>query len=231
MNLDVLVKRFGPIAPARAVFLLRQVCHSLAEAHERGLIHRDIKPANIYVCRLGFDYDFVKVLDFGLVKSSRGLEAGASDLTAEGVATGTPAFMAPEMALGKTEVDGRADIYGIGCVAYWLVCGQRVFEAEGPLATVVAHVQEKPIPPSRRSELPIPDAVEEIILACLEKNPADRPQTALELDRRLAGCGLDGDWSGEEAREWWALHLPDIDLPAPAETIESREPTILTVKQ
>ncbi len=231
LSLDVLVKRFGPVAPARAVYLLRQACHSLAEAHERGLIHRDIKPANIYACRLGFDYDFVKVLDFGLVKSSRGLEAGASDLTAEGVATGTPAFMAPEMALGKTEVDGRVDIYGIGCVAYWLACGQRVFEADSPLATVVAHVQEKPIPPSRRSELDIPGALEEIILACLEKDPADRPQTASELDRLLAECGLDGEWSGKKAQEWWALHLPEIVLHSPAEAFEEREATILTVRQ
>lgn len=230
LNLDVLIKRFGPVDPARTVHLLRQVCHSLAEAHERGLIHRDIKPANIYTCRLGFDYDFVKVLDFGLVKSSGGLEAGASDLTAEGVATGTPAFMAPELALGKTDIDGRADIYGLGCVAYWLVCGQRVFDADTPLATVVAHVQEKPLPPSRRTELPIPATLEQIILACLEKDPADRPQTASALDRLLAGCGLDGQWSREQAEEWWTLHTPEIVQPGPAESLDEREPTILTVK-
>ncbi len=230
LNFDVLVKRFGPVDPARAVHLLRQACHSLAEAHERGLVHRDIKPANIYTCRLGFDYDFVKVLDFGLVKSSGGLEAGASDLTADGVATGTPAYMAPELALGKTDIDGRADIYGLGCVAYWLVCGQRVFEADTPLAMVVAHVQETPLPPSRRTELPIPATLEQIILTCLEKDPAERPQTASELDHLLAGCGLDSPWSREQAEEWWTLHMPEISSPA-RETFEDIEPTILTVKQ
>ncbi len=231
LNLDVLVKRFGPVAPARAVFLLRQACHSLAEAHERELIHRDIKPANIYACRLGFDYDFVKVLDFGLVKSSGSQQAAAVDLTADGIAAGTPAFMAPEMALGKNVIDGRVDIYGLGCVAYWLVCGQRVFEADTPLATVLAHVQTMPTPPSQRTELQIPGALEEIILACLEKDPGDRPQTASELDHRLARCGLDGDWSRKSARDWWTLHMPEITSASSTETLEVREPTILTVKQ
>ncbi len=232
LNLDVLVKRFGPVPPPRAVHLLRQVCHSLTEAHERDLIHRDIKPANIYTCRLGFDYDFVKVLDFGLVKSSRGLEAGATELTAEGVATGTPAFMAPEMALGKSDIDGRVDIYGLGCVGYWLLTGQRVFDEDSPLATVVAHVQDKPVPPSRRSELPIPPSLEEIILACLEKDPADRPASAADLDGLLAGCGLDGEWTAAAAQEWWTLHLPDSELPGAVEPEAAGPlPSLLTVEQ
>jgi serine/threonine-protein kinase len=216
MNLEGFVRRFGPLSPERAVHLLRQACRSLGEAHESGLIHRDVKPANIYVCRVGPDHDVVKVLDFGLVKSVRADEPGATELTREGVATGTPAFMAPEMALGKAEIDGRADIYGLGCVAYWMITGQRVFEADGSLATILAHVQEEPVPPSQRSELPIPAVLEQIIMSCLEKEPAGRPQSAAELDQRLAACDLGRGWTAEVAREWWSLHLPESEF-------ESRE--------
>jgi tRNA A-37 threonylcarbamoyl transferase component Bud32 len=213
LSLQSLVERFGPVDPGRAVLLLRQVCHSLGEAHESGMIHRDIKPANIHVSRIGpnFDYDFVKVLDFGLVKSGDGQWAGETDLTAEGISAGTPAFMAPEMATGKREIDGRADIYCLGCVGYWLVTGQRVFEAESPLATVVAHVQEPPVPPSRRTELEIPDKLEQIILACLEKDPAKRPQDAAVLDEMLASCSVDCEWVAQDAQEWWELHASEAD--------------------
>lgn len=212
-NLDVMVKRFGPMQPERVVYLLRQVCHSLGEAHECGLVHRDVKPANIYVCRLGPEYDFVKVLDFGLVKPLSDRGKGASDLTAEGVAAGTPAFMAPEMALGKDAIDGRVDIYGVGCVAYWMLTGHRVFEAENALATVVAHVQEKPVPPSQRTELKIPEPLERVVLGCLEKDPANRPASAIELER-LLGDSIHGDgWSRERAAEWWRLHMIESELP------------------
>jgi serine/threonine-protein kinase len=209
LSLDRLVTKFGPLDPARAVFLLRQVCHSLGEAHENGMVHRDIKPANIYTCRLGPDRDFIKVLDFGLVKTHGTLAGGGTELTAEGIAAGTPAFMAPEMALGKTEIDGRADIYGLGCVGYWLLTGTRVFEGDNPLSVVVAHVRERPVPPSQRSELEIPESLESVILACLEKDPADRPRSAAQLDTLLADCALDDEWGPEQARGWWELHLPE----------------------
>ena len=213
LTLDSLVKRFGPVPSARTIYLMRQVCHSLGEAHLSGLVHRDIKPANIYSCRLGPDYDFVKVLDFGLVKAAGSTTSGATELTAEGIATGTPAFMPPEMALGKTDVDGRADLYALGCVGYWLLTGSRVFEEDNPLATVVAHVQEKPVPPSQRTELDIPDSLERVILHCLEKDPADRPQSADELDSLLAECQVDGVWGTAEAKDWWMLHVPEVELP------------------
>src|SRR5258706_13685455 len=108
--LESLVREFGPVPASRAVFLLRQICHSLAEAHARGLVHRDVTPSNIYVCRMGLDYDFVKVLDFGLVtfNGRRSLEPNAPGKPH--TATGTPAFMAPEIVLGA-EVDQRADVY------------------------------------------------------------------------------------------------------------------------
>jgi hypothetical protein len=232
LNLDALVKRFGPIPAARGVHLLRQVCHSLEEAHESRLIHRDIKPANIYTCRLGLEHDFVKVLDFGLVKASGKRDAGAAELTAEGMATGTPAFMAPEMALGKGEIDGRVDIYGLGCVGYWLLTGQRVFEGDSPLATVVAHVQEKPVPPSQRTELDIPDSLERIIMSCLEKDPAGRPQSAGDLNAQLAACDLDESWTAKRAKEWWTLHMPESEFAAmEAESTDLAEASLLTVQR
>ena len=205
LDLATLVGRFGPLPAERVVHLLRGVCHSLGEAHGQGLIHRDVKPANIFACRLGPDRDFVKVLDFGLVKST-GEEAGsATALTQEGSVAGTPAFMAPEMALGDGSVDGRADIYALGCVAYWLLTGQPVFAGDTPVATLLKHVQEKPIPPSRRTELEIPEDLDTVILACLAKDPGDRPQTAEELDVRLAACSV-GVWTKDMAADWWKLH-------------------------
>jgi serine/threonine-protein kinase len=205
LDLATLVGRFGPLPAGRVVHLLRGVCHSLGEAHGQGLIHRDVKPANIFTCRLGPDLDFVKVLDFGLVKST-GEEAGAATaLTQEGSVAGTPAFMAPEMALGEGSVDGRADIYALGCVGYWLLTAQPVFAAETPVSTLLKHVQEEPIPPSRRTEMAIPEDLDAVILACLAKDPADRPQTAEELDARLAACSVNA-WTMDMAEEWWTLH-------------------------
>ena len=213
LNLESLVERFGPVNPGRAVDLMRQACHSLGEAHDSGLIHRDIKPANIHVSRTGpsFDYDFVKVLDFGLVKPGGGQQSVEAELTAEGVAAGTPAFMAPEMATGKSTIDGRADLYCLGCVGYWLITGHRVFENESALATVVAHVQEQPVPPSHRTELEIPASLDQVILRCLEKDPGHRPQSAAELDAMLVECSLDCPWSEEDARDWWDLHQSAAD--------------------
>ncbi len=218
LNLDELVRRFGPVPPERAVHFMRQVCHSLDEAHGCGLIHRDIKPANIFTCRLGLEFDFVKVLDFGLVKPARSV--GATELTVEGVTTGTPAFMAPEMALGQTDIDGRADIYALGCVGYWLLTGQKVFDAQNALAVAVAHVQETPVPPSKRTELEIPDALERVILRCLEKEPSQRPASAGELDTMLADSLDSNAWTRERAREWWQLHLPDSQLAGCQEVTE-----------
>ena len=212
LDLATLVGRFGPLPAGRVVHLLRGVCHSLGEAHGRGLIHRDVKPANIFTCRLGPDMDFVKVLDFGLVKSTGEEAGGATALTQEGSVAGTPAFMAPEMALGDGSVDARADIYALGCVGYWLLTGQPVFAADTPVATLLKHVQEEPIPPSRRTELEIPGDLDEVILACLAKDPARRPQTAEELDARLATCSVP-PWTQNHAADWWKLHgkvLPSV---------------------
>jgi serine/threonine-protein kinase len=207
LSLETLVRQYGPLTPARAVHLLRQACHSLGEAHATGLIHRDIKPANIFTCRLGPDRDFVKVLDFGLVKQVDDSKM-TQQLTADHVAAGTPAYMAPEMALGQTDIDGRADLYALGCVGYWLLTGETVFTGETPMATLIAHVQSTPVPPSQRTEVYIPAALDEIILACLAKDPQNRPQTAEELERGLAASIPGGVWRVEDAREWWLRHHP-----------------------
>ena len=203
-----LVERFGSIPTERAVHLLKQICHSLDEAHSEHLIHRDIKPANIFVCRLGRDYDFVKVLDFGLVKDAPGKRRQQTDLTMEGVAAGTPAFMAPEVALGSPDVDGRSDIYSLGCVAYWMITGKHVFEGDNAMAVALKHLQEEPVDPRRRSELPIPDQFGLVVMQCLEKDPARRPQSASALLELLEGCELDAAWDRSRAQRWWETHRP-----------------------
>jgi len=210
-DLESLVKEFGPVPASRAVFLLRQVCHSLADAHARGLVHRDIKPANIFVCRMGLEYDFVKVLDFGLVKfNSR--NAGQTLMTLEHTTTGTPAYMAPEIILGEANVDRRADVYAVGCVAYFLLTGQLVFEADTPMKMMLQHVQAEPIPPSQRTELPIPRELDELVMACLQKDPDKRPQNAEELFNLANRQTCDG-WNFAIASAWWERHLPEMTRP------------------
>jgi serine/threonine protein kinase len=183
-NLERLVRQQGPLETVRVIHILRQVCDSLEEAHSYGLVHRDIKPANIHLGRLGLQEDFVKVLDFGLVRSFAG--PGEESLTgAAGMTPGTPAYMAPEIAQSPT-VDGRADLYSLGCVAYYLLTGRLVFEGDTPLQTILKHLQQPPEPPSRFSDRAIPPALDELVLACLAKRPHDRPPTAADLSRRLA---------------------------------------------
>jgi len=205
LDLATLIDRFGPISAGRAVYLLKQVCKSLAEAHHTGLIHRDVKPANIYSTRQGLEYDFVKVLDFGLVKGG-GINGQDTLLTLAGTATGTPAFMAPELAMGKENVDARADIYSLGCVAYWLLTGQLLFENSNPVAMAVDHVSTSPTPPSHRTETEVPEALERVILSCLEKEPDARPASALDLYNQLEACNLDSTWNQQQAKDWWQLH-------------------------
>jgi len=202
-----LVDRFGPQTPARVVHLLAQACAARAEAHEGGLVHRDIKPANLYLCRQGMRHDFVKVLDFGLVKSRAGDQ---TVITQRGVAAGTPAYMAPEIALGEEDVDGRADIYALGCVAYWLLTGRPVFERDGGMQVALAHVQAKPEPPSRASEMKIPIALDAVVMACLEKDRARRPASAESLRDMLMAVPCGTPWTSANATQWWRSHLPHL---------------------
>ena len=209
-DLDTLVRRFGPLPSERVVQLLVQACHSLEDAHQNHLVHRDVKPANIFTCRKGQDFDFLKLLDFGLVKTGGTTVDALSLATLQGTAPGTPGFMAPEQLLGEKDVDHRVDLYALGCVGYWLLTGKLVFEAETTMKMLVAHVQEAPVPPSRKSELPISSDLENVLLACLEKKPDRRPASARELSQQLRASRTDAPWDEERARAWWSKHAPEI---------------------
>lgn len=203
LDLKTLVERFGPQPPERVSFLLEQACHSLAEAHERNFVHRDVKPANIFACHLGGDVDFVKVLDFGLVLDRH---PTAEELEDERRFAGTPAVMAPEMVRFQAPVDARADIYALGCVGYWLLTGKRVFEASTRHDLMLMHAHQKPLPPSRRTDNHVDGGLEALIMACLEKNPNKRPQSARELKDSLRALVFAPPWSEERARLWWKKH-------------------------
>src|SRR6266850_1238088 len=208
IDLETLVREFGPQPPARVARILRQVCRSLGDAHTHGMIHRDIKPTNIFLCRLGNEYDFAKVLDFGLVKV---LDENERKITVEGATTGTPAYIASEMALGSSPVDGRTDLYGLGCVAYWLITGTLVFEEKGATAMMLAHLQKVPVAPSKRTEIMVPASLDRAIMMCLAKEPAQRPPDADVLARMLECCDDVGSWTPEDAEHWWRTHVvPDV---------------------
>ena len=208
MDLQRMVERHGPLPPERAIFLLKQVCRSLSEAHALGLVHRDIKPANLFVCRLGSEYDFLKVLDFGVV-SAHARESMAP-ITQAGIVLGTPAFLAPEFVSGEDAFDGRADIYAIGCVGFWLLTGRTPFEAKDVVTLLMHHSKTLPSPPSMFSEEPISHDVDAAILACLSKDPASRPPTADHLWGLLDATTVASGWDQQRARAWWELHEPEI---------------------
>ncbi len=207
MDLQTLISRHGPLAPARVIYLLQQACESLSEAHDRGLVHRDIKPANIQVCRMGQYYDYVKVLDFGLVKSHAADNADLDPgLTAPNTMTGTPAYLSPESALGEP-VDGRTDIYALGCVAYWMLTGRYVFTGDTSMQLVARHVSSAPVPPSRHSAFDISPALDELVLECLRKKPGERPASARDLCDRLGRCDVETSWTRNDARLWWETRM------------------------
>jgi serine/threonine-protein kinase len=206
-EIETVVKRFGPMPPERVAYVLTQVCHSLEEAHQRNLIHRDIKPANVHLCRYGTDFDFVKVLDFGLVKSE--FEPMDAKLTKEGMTSGTPAFMAPEMARGKHNITPSADLYSLGCVAYFMLTGQLLFDAPSAMKMLLKQIDGRPVPVSERTEYQVPEELEELIMSCLEKRPEDRPQSAKALARKLESIDFERPWTEERASTWWRNNVPD----------------------
>ena len=176
ISLQTLVNTFGAQPASRVVAILRQVCRSLEEAHDKKILHRDLKPSNVMICRVAQSHDFVKVLDFGLAKPFGPTEV--SRLTVEGVTLGTPEYMAPEMARAESVVDARADLYALGCVAYILLTGSLVFTDPNPVAVALKHLRTPPVPPSQRTSQPVPRDLERVILMCLEKEPAARPASA-----------------------------------------------------
>jgi eukaryotic-like serine/threonine-protein kinase len=210
IDLDELVRRTGPLPPARAIDLVLQVSESLSEAHAAGLVHRDMKPANVFLARLGVAVDVVKVMDFGLVALAQPV-VGSARLTNPKTVLGTPAYMAPEQIVSPEQVDGRADIYALGCVLHWLLTGRTVFENTSFIQMVIDHSTKAPVPPSRINPRVSPD-LDAVVLDCLRKDPADRPQTALALYDRLAQCAesTESTWTRADAQAWWVEHLPEL---------------------
>jgi serine/threonine-protein kinase len=203
LALQTMVRDFGPVPPGRAVSILTQMCRSLEEAHARGLVHRDLKPSNVMLCEVALTPDFVKVLDFGLAKNTA--DPFSTQLTLAGAATGTPGYIAPEMAIGDGGVDHRADIYGLGCVAYFLLTGTPVFEESDPVRTALLHVNQAPQAPSSRLGASIPADLEQLVLDCLAKRPVDRPPTMAAVAERLSRCAVE-PWTAADARAWWDAH-------------------------
>ncbi len=206
ISLQTLVTTFGPQPASRVVPLLMAMSESLEEAHRQGLVHRDLKPSNVMICKVGLTHDFVKVLDFGLAKVITGDDL-TTQLTMEGTAAGTPGYIAPEVAMGEPAIDGRADVYALGCVAYFLLTGTLVFNDPNPMSLALKHVQAVPDPPSHRTELSIPADVERVVLHCLAKRPADRPPTAAAVAQALGACDV-RHWTAADAETWWHRHLP-----------------------
>jgi serine/threonine-protein kinase len=201
VDLESLVLAHGPQPPARVVHVLRQVCGSLSEAHEAGLVHRDIKPANVILCERGGAPDVAKVVDFGLVKDLEDAHA----ITRTDAITGTPLYLAPEAVRGE-EVDGRGDLYALGALGYFLLAGRNVFEGKTLVEICGHHLHATPAPPSQPLGRPLPPQLEAVILSCLEKDPERRPASARELATRLAECDDVAEWTEDEARAWWAEH-------------------------
>jgi eukaryotic-like serine/threonine-protein kinase len=202
LNLEDLVKRFGPLPEARMVYILRQVCGALAEAHAAGLIHRDIKPANIFLTHRGGLYDFAKVLDFGLVKAVASEED--AQLTSVNAVTGTPLYASPEAISQPDHVDARTDVYAVGAVGYYLLTGTPVFNGASVVEICMKHVSAPPEPPSVRCGRPVSRDLESLLLRCLAKSPLERPADAAELLAGLDACVVEGRWTASDAAAWWA---------------------------
>jgi eukaryotic-like serine/threonine-protein kinase len=235
IDLQSLVEKYGPQPESRVIHILQQVCGSLYEAHSLGLVHRDIKPANIMLNRRGGEPDFVKVLDFGLVKAID--DQKQAGLTAANALTGTPLYMSPEAIQTPNAVDARSDLYAVGAVGYFLLTGKPVFDATTLIDLCQLHISQQPTSPSERLGHPVAADLETVLLGCLDKSRAKRPQTARELALQLGRCSSAGAWSLDIADAWWNRHergangetaMPlTADIPKPTPT-SSYEQTVIT---
>ena len=207
----------GCLPPGRVVHILEQVCGALQATHARKIVHRDLKPENIFLCNNTGRQDFVKLLDFGVAK----LERPEGRLTREGIALGTPEYMAPEQARGA-DVDGRTDLYAVGCIAFEMLTGRTVFQGPAPGDVMMKHVRSPP--PSPRDLNPsVPPALEAVVLRCLAKSPRARPQTALELAQELCtavALPFDGTGAFTEWKTWGdattgVVEMPVLEVRAP----------------
>jgi len=214
LDLGDLVHRYGPQPEGRVINILTQVCNSLAEAHQLGLIHRDIKPSNVFISDRGGVPDYVKVLDFGLVRDYRNVQ---NDPDKDGFA-GTPWFMSPEMIRNPASSDPRCDLYALGGLAYFLLTGRHVFEHDSAAEVLQLHLNETPVPPSEVTDNPISEPMEQLILECLAKDPAQRPDSAMEVAARLGDCPAAAAYPPEKRAAWWReFNAQQVNLP-PAPT-------------
>jgi serine/threonine protein kinase len=225
LSLHELIHQFGPQPEGRVIYILTQVCDALAEAHALGMVHRDIKPGNIFVCDRGGVPDWVKVLDFGLVRVYREGRQNRPLKAPEAQAEGTPLFMPPEAFRDSGGSDPRSDIYSVGAVGYFLLTAQYVFEAGSDYELYEKHASELPVRPSRRSLNPMSAEIEETILRCLEKEPNLRAQSVGELRDLLLTSPAATDWAPPKRAAWWAQYYTRETAPV-SESRHLREPAV-----
>ncbi len=212
MSLSELVKRDGPLPSGRIIYVFRQVCAGLAEAHGLGLVHRDLKPGNLLLAVRGGEADVAKVLDFGLVKLTR--DPGAAELSREMTVSGTPMYMAPEQATGDRSLDARADIYALGAMMYYAMTGRPPFTGENPFLIMIAQTRDPVIPPSEIRD-GVPGDLERVVLRCLAKNPRDRFPSVKALGDALAECASASEWGPNRADAWWTAEGIAVAYPPP----------------
>ena len=201
----------------RVIQILKQVCGSLAEAHSIGLIHRDVKPANILLNARGGMFDVVKLLDFGLVKVVD--HASEAQVTKAGGVVGTPMYMSPEAYQSPDNIDARTDLYAIGAVGYFLLAGEPPFLGETMLDVLKHQVQSVAEPPSKRLGKPVSPELEQLLLRCLSKSPADRPASASEIIAELDRIPTANSWTEAHARYWWRRYVPHLTITTPPDAI------------
>lgn len=223
LDLDRLVKQHGPIEPARVIHILVQVCGALGEAHARKLIHRDIKPANIVLTHRIDEPDVVKVVDFGLVRTL----ATDSAVSRHDAIIGTPMYLSPEAISAPDAVDERADIYALGAVAYFLLAGRDVFGGATVVEVLSQHLLQTPPRPSAHVPAPLPRDLEELVLRCLAKEPAERPPSAAALRDALLACADAPRYDRAAAMAWWRAR--GLDGPAATARPTPRSPATMAV--
>ena len=231
VDLERLVREDGPLQPARVIRILEQACGSLAEAHALGLIHRDIKPANIILTERADESDIAKVVDFGLVKTTDA-SADAVAVTNVNAITGTPLYLSPESITQPDSVDGRADLYALGAVGYFLLTGKHVFDGVSVVAVCSKHLLEVPVPPSLRVNRDFPTDLEDVLLSCLAKTPDARPASAQALRTRLLECADARGWDPESARAWWREQGAVLrSKRAPAESLSGSNTMVIDLRR